>query len=445
MEPEIKNPIRQLYTFDNLPVLRSMDSDTVDLIYLDPPFNQRKIHIGESGDRAPASFKEAWELSDIHADEEYALSLICPQAIPIINDLCEINGDSWKAYLIYMSARLVEMQRILKPSGSIYYHCDSTMSHGVKLIMDSIFGGNNLRNEIIWSYHRPFHKTFTRFIRMHDVILFYSKTSNNKYNFLPLKKTDGDPRIKKGFVVHRKDSKVFVYDWEKFNAVKATLDISNYQISDYTQLATNMGSVWTISPVRTFAERLADCPTQKPLALLERIIKVSSNKGDLVLEPFCSCATACLAAEHLERQWIGIDLAKEAVTIAHDRLRKEGENKLEFATYKMEHLTNLPKRSDLDGQRSDDEILKSRLHDSQGGKCLGCDKETHINHMYFDRIIAKSRGGQDTDNNIQLLCHDCNTTKESQPKQEILERHTEKKMREYETKRLKRAKDRQQD
>ena len=452
MGPETKNSIRQLYTFDNLPVLRSMDTETVDLIYLDPPFNSGKQWenpIGEGNKRALASFKDTWELSDTHADEEYVLSLAYPETIPLINALDDINGGSWKAYLIYMGARLAEMRRILKPSGSIYYHCDPTMSHGVKLLMDSIFGGNNFRNEISWSYHRFSRQSGRQFAKMHDVILFYSKTPNNNYNFLFVEKRDSDPSIKKGFVVRRKDSKVLVYDWEKFNAAKATLNVENYKISDCTKLSVKMGTVWNIPFIHALAKERTGYPTQKPLTLLERIITASSNKGDLVLDPFCGCATTCLASERLERQWIGIDLAKEAANLVRERLQKDGEGKLEFAAYKVEHLDKLPKRTDLDGLRSDNAILKPRLYKLQGGKCLGCEKETRIELMDFDHIIAKSRGGQDIDENIQLLCGNCNSTKGDRGMlylwRQILQRRTEEKMREYEANRRKQVKDRQQD
>ena len=135
--------IRRIYTGDNLPILRGMDSETADLIYLDPPFNSGKQWenpVEAGGRKALASFKDTWELSDSHPDEEYALGQQYPATLPLIDSLYAINGGSWKAYLIYMGVRLAEMRRILKPTGSIYFHCDPVMSHGVKLLMDAIFG-----------------------------------------------------------------------------------------------------------------------------------------------------------------------------------------------------------------------------------------------------------------------------------------------------------------
>lgn len=143
---------KHLFIKDNLPVLRNMQSESVDLIYLDPPFNSGKQWenlIAAGGKKAKVSFKDTWNLGDIHTDEEYELRHYAEDAIPLINSLYQINGGSWRAYLIYMGIRLAEMHRVLKPTGSIYYHCDAVISHGVKLLMDCIFGKKNCRNEII--------------------------------------------------------------------------------------------------------------------------------------------------------------------------------------------------------------------------------------------------------------------------------------------------------
>ncbi|MGI9297134.1 MAG: DNA methyltransferase, partial [Gammaproteobacteria bacterium] len=391
-----EKPIRRLYTGDNLPVLRCIDSETVDLIYLDPPFNSGKQWakpIGEGDRRAVASFKDTWELSDTHADEEYALSLSYPQTIPLIDALHEINGGSWKAYLIYMGARLAEMRRILKPTGSIYYHCDPVMSHGVKLLMDAIFGGQfggksggNFRNEIVWCYSGG-GVSKRDFPRKHDVLFRYVKTGNWRYSaeYKPYKENT------------RQVGKHSTYSGGHDIDLKRGTPVTDW----WTDIKTATG--W--SPEKT------GYPTQKPLALLERIIRASSDEGDLVLDPFCGCATTCLAAERLGRRWIGIDLAEEAASLVVERLKKDGEGRLEFAAYEVEHLRKLPKRTDLGGLRSDDAILKPRLYKLQNKICLGCDNETRVELMDFDHIIAKSRGGQDVDDNIQLLCGNCNSIK----------------------------------
>ena len=413
-------PIRRLYTADNLSVLRCIDSGTVDLIYLDPPFNSGKQWekpIGKGNSRAFAHFKDTWELSDTHADEEYALSLSYPETIPLIDALHTINGGSWKAYLIYMGARLAEMRRVLKPNGSIYYHCDPVMSHGVKLLMDAIFGGNKFTNEIVWYYSNA-SRGKNKFAKSHDVLLWYGKSQRVVFNrnelLMPFASGMTEWRYTKGGQQGKPMPKGKTPD-----------------------------DVITMPSLNAMSKERTGYPTQKPLALLKKIVKASSQKGDLVLDPFCGCATTCLAAEFLERQWVGIDLAEEAATLVHDRLQKEGEGLKNVTAYKVEHLRNLPKRTDIGGKRSDNAVLKPRLYKMQNKKCIGCEKETRIGLMDFDHIIAKSRGGQDTDDNIQLLCGTCNSVKGDRGMhylwRKILERRTEEKMREYEEKRRKSA------
>ena len=423
--------IRRLYTHDNLPILRSLDSESVDLIYLDPPFNSGKKWenpIGEGSKRALASFKDTWEKSDTHEDEKYALSLSYPKTISLINALNEINGGSWEAYLIYMGARLAEMRRIIKPHGSIFYHCDPTMSHGIKLLMDAIFGGKakdagNFCNEIVWCYTGPGSPRMRQFNRKHDIILWYAAGKKWVFNAdaVRMPHKDGAPHAGgfSGGGVNISDTK-----YAKSGKVPETW---------WDELRSGM------TPVRRLIKENTGYPTQKPLALLERIIKASSNEGDVVLDPFCGCGTACLAAERLGRQWLGIDLAEEAATLVRDRLQKDGEGKLAFAAYEVEHLRKLPKRTDLRGLRSDDAILKPRLYKLQNKICIGCENETRIELMDFDHIIAKSRGGQNIDENIQLLCRDCNSTKGDRGMhylwRTMLEKRTREMMKKYEDKR----------
>ena len=399
MKKKAKNSIRKLYTFDNLPVLRSMDSDTVDLIYLDPPFNSGKQWenpVRAGGKKAIMSFKDTWTLSDIHVDEAWALGRQYPETIPLIESLYQINGGSWKAYLIYMGVRLAEMRRVLKPTGSIYFHCDPVMSHGVKLLMDSIFGGQsggNFRNEIIWrmGWVSGYKTQKKGFIRNHDVLLYYVNDSKFTFckEYIPYAdgyvRRDGKPPTGKGI------------------PIEDTWNCSAADILDSIM-------------IKSFSKEKTGYPTQKPLALLERIIKASSNEGDLVLDPFCGCATTCVAAERLGRQWIGIDLAEEAKNLVLDRLKKETELPLTNPEKIVEHLTAMPKRADL-RKRTDNAILKPRLYKQQNGKCAapcgenGEGRAVEMDLMDFDHIIAKSRGGQDEDDNLQLLCRTCNTTK----------------------------------
>ena len=170
-------------------------------------------------------------------------------------------------------------------------------------------------------------------------------------------------------------------------------------------------SHWTDIPVlRKLSERTG-YPTQKPVALLERIINASSNAGDLVVDPFCGCATTCLAAEKLGRNWLGMDLSEEAANLVVERLRKESDRVLVNAADDIAHLRNPPKRTDLRGMRTEDRILRARLYKHQNEQCRGCERKTDLRDLENDHIIARKRGGQDIDDNIQLLCARCNRSK----------------------------------
>ena len=392
MQSDFLLPQRAIYTGDNLPFLRSMDSETADLIYLDPPFNSGKQWanpVQAAGRRAMAEFKDTWDLSDIHADHEYEMARYFPEAVDLIDAMARVNGESWKAYLIYMGVRLLEMRRVLKPTGSIYYHCDPVMSHGVKLLMDAIFGRANFRNEIVWGYEKP-RPASKIWRRNHDIILFYAKGGVHTFNVQRVPTLDGKFELRKPF--KRPDGSV----WKAKEPGKQA------------------GSWWYDIPsfaTRMTAKERTGYPTQKPVALLERIINASSNAGDLVVDPFCGCATTCLAAEKLGRNWLGMDLSEEAANLVVERLRKESDRVLVNAADDIAHLRNPPKRTDLRGMRTEDRILRARLYKHQNEQCRGCERKTDLRDLENDHIIARKRGGQDIDDNIQLLCARCNRSK----------------------------------
>ena len=194
-----------------------------------------------------------------------------------------------------LAIRLIECHRVLKDTGSVYLHCDPTMSHYLKIILDCIFGEKNFRNEIIWGY-RTGGVSKSKFAKKHDVILCYQKTNHCFHN--PMKE-------------------IILYDKPFFTNAQPN-NKGQYEIEVYIR------DVWDdIKPVLNVSKERTGYPTQKPLVLLERIIKASSNKGDVVLDPFCGCATTCIAAERLERKWIGIDVSHKAYELVKERLKKE--------------------------------------------------------------------------------------------------------------------------
>ena len=379
---------RHIFIKDNLEVLRAFDSESVDLIYLDPPFNSNKDYNAPIGsESAGAHFKDRWTLQDTDVAWWGELADKHPSLYSAIQAVGVVNGNRDKSYLIYMAMRLLEMKRILKDTGSIYLHCDQTMSHSLKLIMDAIFGREHFKNEIIWCYTGPSNSK-TYFPKKHDTIFWYSKTKQAVFNFdlvrVPYK------RLRTG-----KTSGIFKKD--------TMLNIKGKIIEDW----------WSdTTPVARLNKERVGYPTQKPVALLERIIKASSNEDDLVLDPFCGCATTCIASEKLKRRWIGIDLSPKAGELIKLRTKSELIPKGEQMDFRnlikdITVTTQLPIRNAPKPSKN----IKWLLFGQQEGRCNGCKVLFDFRHFHKDHIIPKAKGGQDTDRNLQLLCGSCNMIK----------------------------------
>lgn len=271
---------RTLFTGDNLPVLRRMDTASVDLIYLDPPFNSNRNYSAPIGSEAAgAYFKDSWELSDTDLAWHGEIAEREPALYQIIGAAGLSHSKGMQAYLIMMAVRLLEMRRVLKESGSIYLHCDPTAGAYLKTLMDAIFGPDAFRNEIVWCYAGG--GTPKRdFPRKHDTILRYA----------------GEERT---FNVLRKPYKENTQQVGKHSTWSGGHDIDLARGTPITDWWTDLKTVTGWAPEKT------GYPTQKPLALLERIIRASSNEGDYVFDPFCGCATTLVAAEKLSRKWGG--------------------------------------------------------------------------------------------------------------------------------------------
>ena len=377
---------KTIFTGDNLPIMRGINSNSIDLIYLDPPFNSKANYAAPIGSPAEgAAFSDIWSLNDIDITWLDLLKAKHPRLNTIINAAL---SRSDKAYLIYMAARLLEMHRVLKDTGSIYLHCDPTMSHWLKIVMDCIFGKANFRNEIVWGY-KTGGNSKQHFAKKHDTILFYSKSET--YNFTPQKEksyTKSKSR-KPGIINYGKNKAEFFQD-EK--------GVFNY---------TTMRDFWEISYIGSTSSERTGYPTQKPLTLLERIIKASSNPGDWILDPFCGCATTCVAADRLQRNWIGIDVSEKAAKLVVDRI-KDDQGMFKSIT----HRTDTPKRTDIGTiPRYNHPNNKKHLYGEQKGHCNGCDTHFEMRHLEIDHIIAESVGGTDHIENLQLLCSSCNRIK----------------------------------
>ena len=399
---------KTIFTGDNLPIMRGINSESVDLIYLDPPFNSKTNYAAPIGSKAAgAEFKDTWTLSDV---DNAWLDLI-ETKYPALNRVIHAamtNSD--KSYLIYMAVRLLEMHRILKDTGSIYLHCDPTMSHYLKLVMDTIFGKQHFQNEIIWCYERGSRRK-SQFGRKHDVIFFYSKTKN--YVF------DSDAvRIERRKTHMKVETDLEGRTWQ----VKK--DAKSGKVYRYPTDVGVLCPDWWIGIQqlnRNEKERLG-YPTQKPLALLDRIIKASSNEGNVVFDPFCGCATTLVAADRLQREWIGIDISAKAAELVVERIRDD-----QGLFEDIMSRDDIPNRTDLgDIPRYNAPENKTQLYGEQSGDCNGCGTHFQKQHLEVDHIIAKEVGGTDHIENLQLLCSNCNRIKGDRGQEYLISRLNEK-------------------
>ena len=318
---------RTVFCDDNLDVLQGMNSECVDLIYLDPPFNKNKKFTAPIGTSAEgASFKDIFREDDLKQEWLITIKENQPELYHYLSGIKGVGKPYNFAYLAYMAIRLIECHRVLKRTGSIFLHCDPTMSHYLKTTMDCIFGEDNFRNEIIWSYQRWTNAT-RHFQRMHDIVLFYAKSSKTPFNILT------EPYSKKSHHKGRRHSQFIE-------------GVLTQVYTEDTSREKSMRDVWEISYLNSQAKERTGYPTQKPLALLERIVKASSNENDVVLDPFCGCATTCVAAERLRRKWIGIDISIKAYELVKKRLTKESVN-----IWNPDDVVNMrtdpPQRTDL--------------------------------------------------------------------------------------------------
>ena len=317
-----------LYYGDNLDILkRYIKDESVDLVYLDPPFNSAQTYSAffqEKDGTASASqiraFEDTWTWNQ-ESQRVYEELILQPGKVSEVMQAFKtfLGTNDMMAYLAMMCPRLIELRRVLKSTGSLYLHCDPTASHYLKLLLDSIFGQDNFRNEVIWYYYNKMHDRRKKlFPRATDTLLFYVKDMNSEFTFHQLKEQRDKP-VKQ--LLRKK------LDGRMVNAKDEYGHVMYRMKEDRT-----LDNVWRIPCLQPAAPERLGYPTQKPVALLERIIDASSNPGDLVLDPFCGCGTTIDAAEKLGRKWIGIDVTQLATSLIKSRLRDTYGSKLEIIT-----------------------------------------------------------------------------------------------------------------
>ena len=441
--------------------MRGMADDSVDLIYLDPPFNSKHDYAAPIGTPSGgAEFKDTWTLDDVDIEWWGDIADKYPAIYKVLEATKETAGKSMMSYLIYMAIRIIEMRRVLKDTGSLYLHCDPTASHYLKLVLDAVFGAAGYNNEVVWK-RTSSHNRAKRWGPTHDTIFYYSKGENKTWNRVlqPLDQAyvdsayvnedehgrwssvnltgpgartgdSGQPWRGIDFTSRGRHWEPppdrSLPEWFKYPEhwsqmpVRKRLDVLDEQGLIYWSrggkglprfkkyLLASSGApvqdvITDINPVSSRGKERTGYPTQKPLVLLERIINTSSNEGDVVLDPFCGCATACHAAERLNRKWIGIDVSEKAAQLVQMRINQD----ITVAgAGGVIHRRDIPQQG---GVRTKN--IKHILYGMQEGRCNGCCDHHDFKNFEVDHIIPRVKGGQDIDENLQLLCGHCNRVK----------------------------------
>ena len=458
---------RTLFISDNLPVLRGLNSETVDLIYLDPPFNSKKQYKAPIGTKAEGQkFDDTWRWTDL--DERWLGEIDRRnEALSTVTRAARLTqGNGTAAYLTMMGIRLLELHRVLKSTGSLYLHCDDTASHYLKAAMDAVFGATNFRNEINWQRTVTRKGNLTRGLaRDADTIFRYSKSMHFTWNpdgvTIPYDLNNLDAKTLAKYNRRDPDGRRYqlvaldspkqdanspltyevmgvtrTWRWKRERMAQAIADgrvvipptgtVPRQVVYLDEMKGKKLNNVWTDIPaVNSQAHERTGWATQKPLALLQRIIKASSNPGDIVLDPFAGCATCLVAAEMEGRRWIGVEACEAASDIVQVRLDEADLGALgDAAEAKGKvHIERLPpKREDLDltdeptrgattyrTYRTRDNM--DYLYGKQRGICNGCGNHYHAKDLDFDHIIPQVADGSDELENLQLLCGHCNSTK----------------------------------
>ena len=483
-------PDNTLYEMDNLEVLRGMNSETVDLIATDPPFNTKRNRSGTAGfyeDRWKWGDKrtppDQWKWNEVHPIWLESIKDDNPALSQAIEAARVTHADDTAAFLCFLSVRLLEMHRILKDTGSIYLHCDHTANAYIRMCMDAIFGKNNFRNEIIWerasSRAKGCQHPSKAFGKDTDTIFYYSKSKSATHNVItrPLTETEMEekfPDIDEKGRRYNTEVPIFrapsmgerpnlCYEYKGFRnphpsgwrvsrdnlkAMDEAGDIiwregksplRKSYADDYD--GKPIGTLWINIPIAGGKERTGS-PDQKPLKLYKRIIKAGSNEGDLVLDPFCGCATTIIAARNLNRRWVGIDRrldAKYHVVCRIAGINKKERERLEsqpdfadwvqnqMAKYEAHYRSDAPERTDngepaaptleqvipvAEEYALEHKEMHKILVEQFGLKCWGCSfKPPDERYLELDHIDPRSSGGSNQLDNRALLCRPCNQKK----------------------------------
>ena len=330
--------------YNNLDILgRYIKDESIDLIYLDPPFKSNqdynvlfKERNGTQSSAQIKAFEDTWHWDRMAEDTYVEIVEELPQRIAnLIKATRSFLGENdMMAYLVMMAIRLQELHRVLKSTGSIYLHCDPTASHYLRLVMDAIFGVKNFRNEIVWCYDKWISLS-KAFRRNHDIIFRYSKTSNDKFNIIREIDEKRQKTLDRGYttnLLHNGERQLIVYKGSEHKEnIKVLIKKKKFVRVLYREPEGNpIKDWWVMNIIHPKAKERLGYPTQKPEALLERIVKASSSEGDVVMDAFCGCGTTIAVAEKLKRKWIGIDITHLAISLMRHRLEDSFGNEVEY-------------------------------------------------------------------------------------------------------------------
>ena len=460
-----------LWNADNLDVLRGINSATVDLVYLDPPFNSNRMYQAAPGTKAQGqSFDDTWSWNSAKEEWLDTLQDDYPAVYEAIEAARDCNRPAMGGYIAFMAVRLIEIHRVLKPTGAMYLHCDWFANSYLRTVCDAIFGWTNLKNELIWMRAYGKNGASKKFSQDTDTILFYVKSNAAKFQpqYKPHRpeyikaynKDDGDgkgpyqitdtsapadnPNGKFQWMGYDHPAKGWRYSRETMqkhhdNGRLWYPDDKKQRIRFKSYLSESKGrmvpSIWTdIDGLSPWSKEYKGWATQKPVGLLERIFNASTQPGDLILDPFCGCATAMVAAQGMGRRWIGIDKEPYAIDQVRERLglwcnfeteppiRTDGDAtdmrsipvRLQRDPYGWEKFTNNDKRVLLADIQAKDE----------GVQCPGCGIVLPVRYFHLDHDRPKSdpRSSNMIDNRI-LLCAPCNGQKGNQMTMQGLLQH----------------------
>lgn len=439
--------MNRLFYGDNLPVLREhIATESVDLVYLDPPFNSNRSYsvifgskVTDDANAQIQAFDDTWhwtpETERLYRDILVWTNTAVSDAMEAFRKL--LGESDAMAYLVMMAPRLYELRRVLKETGSLVLHCDPTMSHYLKVLLDSIFGPKCLQNEIIWKRTRSKGDARLKLGRNHDVLLMYGKTTKPKFNRLHSAHTDDykttfkfddhdgrgpyssgpldSPNPRPNLTYDYKGYKPPAKGWRVSREEMERLDADNRLIFPSSkdkrirrklyqseQPGVPLDDVWTdVPPISSHAAERLGYPTQKPLPLMERIIEMTTDVGDTVLDPFCGCGTTVDAAQKLKRDWIGIDITYISIDLIIKRLMATyGESVMDAVDvdgipYDIASATKLFERSPFDFERWAVAMIHAQPNERQvGDKGIDGVRRFIIDHQTVGKVLVSVKGGK---------------------------------------------------